>query len=199
MPIRKDSTWLLRIIREWIEFAYEKLQVRHFVEQFDLDAFKCRDLLEELVDFERYYGEANSPPAFSHIDFRGSNILVEDSSLESQVKLSVVDMEHCAFAPRAFDMATFLTEWGKELFDFENLGMPEDAVIEHYVNLYVEACTQLVPGYADKPENRPELIFREVKFFILVNIMFFIALSIKQEESVIIAVPFNPLIKMVSP
>jgi len=192
VPIRQDDGWLLRIIREWIEFAYEKLHVRELVQQFDLDAFKCRDLLEELTDFEQIIGTANSPWAFSHIDFGGSNILVLDGQ-----KLMTVDLEHCSYAPRAYDMATFLTEWDKELFDFENIGMPDDRVIENYVRLYVGACEQLVPGYVDQPENRVSSIVREVKLFILVNFMFFISLSIKQEESIIEAVPFNPLIKMV--
>ena len=35
VPIRQDDGWLLRIIREWIEFSYEKLHVRELVQQFE--------------------------------------------------------------------------------------------------------------------------------------------------------------------
>ena len=193
VPICKDGTWLLRVMREWIEYAYDKCHVRQLVEQFDLDAFKRRDLLEEFTDFEELIRGANSPLVFSHVDFRGSNILVT----EPDQKLIAIDMEQCAYAPRAFDIATFLTEWGKELFDFENIGMPDENVIEHYVGLYIEACDQLVPGYAGRKENALEVIVREVKLYILANILFFVSTSIRQEEAIIEALPFNPFIKMV--
>ena len=163
-------------------------------QQYDLDALKARDLLQEYGEFEKLIGTANSPLVFSHIDFRGSNIMVT----EPEQKLLTIDMEYCAFAPRAFDMATFLSEWGKELFDYENLAMPEDEVIGQFVALYLEGCDLFVPGYSSKPENGRSVIVREVKLFILANIMFITAMSAKQEEAIIEAVPFNPLMKMVS-
>ena len=184
------------MIREWIEYAYEHCQVQTLVKQLNLEALKRKDLLEELNELEQLILEANCPVVFSHNDFRGSNILIPESPQSSQ--LITVDMEHCAYAPRAFDIATILSEWGKEQFAFDNQQMPPDEVIENFVALYIEGCKKLDPKYSTRPQNNFKTILRETKLFLLLNVMFFIAMSIKQEEVIIKAIPFNPLIKMVS-
>lgn len=194
VPIRKDSSWIFRIMRECFQTAYDQCALQELIDQLQLDAFMKQNPLEEIDNLEKLVTEVNSPLAFSHIDFNRTNVLVVNGG----ERVVTVDMEHCAYAPRAYDLATFLSEWDRELFAFHTVGLPTDAVLQQYVQLYISAADQLQPGFASKAENSVEKIVKEVKVFILVKILFIIGVSVQMREAVIEAIPFNEELKMES-
>lgn len=126
-------------------------------------------------------------------NYRGSNILV----CEPNQQILLCDLEYAGYGARGFDIASFLTEWGRELFSFDNFGLPEDSVIENFVKLYVDACNELVPGYVDKPENQLQTVVNEAKVYFLANFMFFLVFMFKQTESLIPQIPYDSKSKMV--
>lgn len=180
-------------MRSMLNAGYKNTDVKALVEELDLKQFKNKELSEEFEEFETLIKNLNAPVVFCHNDFRGSNILVT----EPNQKILLCDLEYSSYGARGFDLAVFLTEWGRELFDFNSLTMPETSVIENFVKLYIEACNEIVPNYASKPENQLAIVVNETKIFFLANFMFFLTFMFKQTESLIPQLPYDAKSKMV--
>lgn len=185
---------MLTEMRNMLNLGYENTNVKELVEELDLQQFKERDLAVEFEEFESLITKLNAPIIFCHYDFRGSNCLVIS---EPKERILVCDLEYSSYGPRGFDIASFLTEWGRELFDFDKFSLPEDSVIENFVKLYIDACNEIVPGYAAKQENQLQTVVNEAKIYFLANFMFFLVFMFKQTESLIPQIPFDPKNKMV--
>lgn len=192
VPIRKNNNWLLTEMRNMLNAGYANTDVKGLVEELDLKQFKNKDLADEFEEFEVLIKNLKTPIVFCHNDFRGSNILVT----EPNQKILLCDLEYSSYGARGFDMAVFLTEWERELFDFDSFTMPETEVIENFVKLYIEECNEIVPGYAEKPENQLTTVVNEAKIFFLANFMFFLVFMFKQTESLIPQIPYDAKNKM---
>lgn len=197
VPILKNKYNILEQLMDSIIQTYKQNNVKQIFQELNLETLIQNDLLEECEEFERMMKSEKSPTVFCHNDFRGSNMLVTGDETGEQ-SIVMCDFEYCSYGPRGYDFASFLTEWGKELFDTEFLDIPSDEVIEHFVKFYIEESELITPGYTDNPKNSLEKIVKEVKLNILFNFMFILCFIVKQKDSVIESVPFNMKFQMVN-
>lgn len=194
VPINKKSNLLFDEMRNMIHFAYKECQVEELVNELNLETFKSHDLREEFDYLITLIDSLKSPVVFCHNDFRGSNILV----VEPEDKVLTCDLEYCGYGSRAYDLATFLTEWNKtEMFQISS-EIPTDDELTVFLKLYIEQCDILIPGYSSDNNNSLKVHIKETKIMILANFMFFLAVMVKTTESIIPAIKFDAKKKMVS-
>jgi len=196
LPIRKQP-WQLRECRAGIEFCYSTTDVPKLVEELNLDQFKRRDLAVEFADLERILERANVPLVFCHNDFRGCNMLVTTDAKEQQ-KVLICDLEYANYGPRAYDIAAFMLEWGKDptMADLTNITLPPMDAIEHFVQLYREAMDELQPGYSSRAENSTAKLVIETRTYFLALSMFIVVMMFRQTESPMPGMPFDEKTKM---
>ena len=128
-------------------------------------------LKKEFELFQKAFEKLEAPVVFCHNDFRGSNILVT----EPDEKIVVVDYEYCAYGPRGYDLGYFIREWDKDAFEFKPIEALTDEVITNFVQLYIDGCELIQPGFSKKPKNSLTEIVKETKFGILSSSMFVLA------------------------
>lgn len=136
-------------------------------------------LRKEFDLYKKAYDNFKAPIVFCHNDFRGSNILVT----EPDEKIVVVDYEYCAYGSRGYDLGSFMNEWDQDLFEFRPLEVLTDEVLTNFVQMYVEGCELVQPGFSTKPENSVEQIIKETKFGILSTYIFFLTFLLAQDVS----------------
>ena len=186
IPIRKRKNILFDNIQEMTEVAYKNLPIRKDCEEAKYENLLSRDLSEEWKIVQRIMKKVNAPSVFCHCDFRGSNILVTDQGL------ICIDLEYSMYGARAYDLSTMLNEWDKtELFDGSMGKVPNKEIIMNVINIYISHCERLNPGYASKPQNQPDVIYKEVRVYFLLVYIFFLSIMVKTEESIIPNMPFD--------
>ena len=87
-------------------------------------------------------------------------------------------------------MAQVLTEWGKQK-QFETGQIPNDDIICDLLQMYINECDRLVPGYSIKPTNSLSAHLKETKIMLLAVQMLFFALIMKQTDAIIPTLPFD--------
>src|SRR5699024_9599873 len=112
-----------------------------------------------------------SPIVFSHNDYIGTNVLVTKPSQ----KLVLIDFEYSGYFARAYDVAIFYAQWGIEPFDYDNLSLPEDEVLNQFLEHYIKAANRYEPGYSENPENSQKKLLREVKVYMLAYLFYIMA------------------------
>lgn len=71
-------------------------------------------------------------------------------------------------------------------------------MVEDLTKLYIEECDKIIPNYSQQKENSLEKHLQEVRVMFLANSMYFIAVMIQQQTSIIPTLPFDPEQQMVS-
>src|SRR6185437_12709357 len=83
--------------------------------------------------------EINSPVMFTHVDFRGSNIMVTESD-----GLVIIDYEYSCYTYRGLDFGTLFAEWDRFWADFTRLqDFPNDTTIKAFIDVYIEESIRL--------------------------------------------------------
>ncbi|OTF72615.1 Choline/ethanolamine kinase-like protein, partial [Euroglyphus maynei] len=127
--------------------------------------------------FMRKYSD-QCPMVFNHNDFRSTNIMV----LKDSEEILFCDFEYCSYGFRGYDFVTFLMEWDKDIFQLDDINLPSDDVIEKFIQLYIEGCDQIDPGYSARAENSCQKIMNDVKIQWLYFLFAFMAISLHQNE-----------------
>lgn len=176
-----------------IEDAQKNCPEMSLINSLPLPTLSSFNLLKEYTYLLDVVQSLNSPIVFGHHDFRSSNILVTEQS-----EVLLVDFETNAYGPRAFDLATFLLEWGREkLFETSGLELPDDQTLSIFLKLYIEEVDQIVPDYAQEEKNSLKVHLVETKIMFLVNLLFYTAFMLQMKESLVSSVPFDGAKKMV--
>lgn len=178
VPISKRNR-LIDQIETMIEDGYKSQEMVNHIRLLPNDSvFKSCDLREEVKYLKKVGAQLNAPVVFCHNDLLGSNILIVKAG-----EVLLIDLEYCAYGFRGIDLAMLLNQYEREPFEYLDVSLPEDAVIEQYLNYYIEACNEIVPGYSDKPENSLKRHVDEVKVATLNYLMILMAFFLSQKES----------------
>lgn len=70
-------------------------------------------------------------------------------------------------------------------------------MVEELTKLYIEECDKIMPNYSTQKGNSLDEHLREVRLMFLANSMYFIAVMIQQQTSIIPTLPFDPEQQMV--
>lgn len=197
VPIRKTGNW----IADTFDNQYKEAE-----ESFDLDKLyrdaKCSTLLahdikQELEWLKQAVLEVDSPVTFTHVDFRGSNIMIT----EPDDRIVLCDLEYSCYGFRGVDLGFLFYEWNREIADWvKYVEYPDDDTVTPFVKAYIEESIRLLgQTFADDPRNSVQHILREAKVFALVSVMFFITMTLKAKDLIIdIGKPFDKIESMVS-
>lgn len=189
VPIQKKANLILADLRRKIQFGYDHCQVEKLAEELELPTLKRFHVMKEYEELLLRIEALNAPVVFCHNDFRGSNLLVTKDDDTEQIL--AIDFEYSGYGTRGFDLACLITEWGrKDLFD-ASTPLPTEATVEELTRLYIEECDKVVPGYSQQEGNSLTQHLQEVRLMFLANSMYFLAVMISQQESIIPSMPFD--------
>ncbi|XP_027203459.2 choline/ethanolamine kinase-like [Dermatophagoides pteronyssinus] len=190
IPIAKDKFNLLDIVINYIHDGYHRINVSSSAKELNLTGLLENDFLAEMDWFYSFMEQYDNqcPMVFCHNDFRSSNIMV----LKDNEELLICDFEYGAYGFRGYDLATFLIEWDRNLFDFQNINLPSDDVLEKFIRFYLEGWDQIDPGYSTKAENSCQKIMNETKIGYFFCLVVFMGVTLNQKEAVIDNFEYDP-------
>lgn len=194
MPISKNNSWPFKEIEDKLNCGYAQQFTKKHIEEFNLTELQNQDLRKEFTYLKSLLKKVNSPIVFSHNDYIGTNILVT----KPNTKLAIIDFEYSSYFSRAWDNAVFHAQWGIEPFDYDNLMLPEDSVLENFIKMYIDCFEKLKPGYSSNLENDLSKILKEVKLYTLLYLLYVMSAMLNTTESIIGAIPFDRKTNLVS-
>ena len=188
VPIKKSSNWTFHFFDTSYKVANERFDLNSLYEECNCETLKAKDLKEELENLKQLIIKADSPKTFTHVDFRGSNIMLTETD-----GMVLCDFEYSCNDFRGVDFGTLFTEWGREIGTYlDPWKFTDDHTIKPFIDSYIDESTKLFgEEFASDPRNSFEHILRETKVFSLVGIMFFVLFSLKIKDSVIEDFPFD--------
>ena len=188
VPIKKKGNWIHNYFKQTYESAYKKFHIDGIIEKNDLQTLKSHNVGDEWQWLSKASVDIGSPVTFTHIDFRGSNIMVTEAN-----EIVICDFEYSCYGFRGFDFGTIIINWGRESSDwFKPLMYAHDDVIKPLVGIYIEESVRLRgKEFSDDPRNSLEHIMREVKVFSLVELMFGLLFKYNLDMSTVPGRPFD--------
>ena len=202
VPIKRSGNWLFDYFDESLKLAKERFDLKALIEESKFQTLKTYDIEEELQWLKKAIIESESPHIFTHLDFRGSNIMITESD-----GIVLCDFEYSCYGYRGFDFGTFFTElgygrlvdgrvWGQSTQPHE---YPSDETIKQFIGPYIEESIKLKgKQFSEDNRNSIENILKEVKLFSLVGFMWTIMFLLGMNESVIAEIQFVKLESMVN-
>ena len=94
VPIKKSTNWLKDYFETTYEKAVKKFPIEDMFNDFNLETLKKYDLKAEIQWLQK--AMKGSPIVFTHIDFRGTNVMVTE--LNDQIILC--DFEYSSYGYR---------------------------------------------------------------------------------------------------
>ena len=194
VPIKRTGNWIFDYFDESFKTANELFDIKSLIEESKSQTLKDKDLSQELEWLKKAVLDVNSPKTFTHVDFRGSNIMVTESD-----GLVLCDFEYSCYGFRGFDFGTIITEWGRDFGDWTRPHeLTNDETIKPFFISYIDESVKLKgKAFTDDERNSLENILKEVKVFSLVAFMWILMFMIKMKESIIPEIPFNKIQSMV--
>ena len=195
VPIKRSGNWLFDYFDESLKLTKERFDLKALIEESKSQTLKTYDIEEELQWLKRAIIESKSPHIFTHLDFRGSNIMITESD-----GIVLCDFEYSCYGYRGFDFGTLFSEWGRVWGQWtQPHEYPSDETIKQFIGPYIEESIKLKgKQFSEDNRNSIENILKEVKLFSLVGYMWIIMFLLKMNESVIADIPFNKLQSMVN-
>ncbi|CAG2102429.1 unnamed protein product [Medioppia subpectinata] len=181
VPIKLDNKWLFEYLDGFYEMAFKEFPINDMIEEYNCQTLKKHDLKAEIEWLKSAIIGAKSPIVFSHIDFRGSNIMVTEPNDE----IILCDLEYSGYGFRGFDFGTILVEWGRGFGDYNTLTtFPDNTVTEPLIKAYIEESVQIFGEEFGKNEiNSYDHILKEAKVFSLAAFMWLILFCLKNDEN----------------
>ncbi|CAG2172178.1 unnamed protein product [Oppiella nova] len=152
-------------------------QLQAFYERNKCHTLMAFDMIAEIQWMVAYIGNhwSDCPLVFSHLDFRGANIMVTEHN-----GLVLCDFDYSAYGSRGSDFGTFFATFITTTHGFGN-GFPLESVIKKFIGDYEDECRQLYGhDYGLKEYNSADYMLNECKFFVLVYFLF--SLSVFSDE-----------------
>ena len=182
VPIKRTGNWLFDCFDQSLQLTKERFDIKKMIEEYDCQTFLKYDIEEELDWLKKTVLSIDSPIAFTHIDFRGSNVMVTEPDDE----IILCDFEYSSYGYRGIDFGTIFAEWNGRLWsDIHKVhDFPEDPIIRPFIESYIEESIELKgKDFSEDKRNSLENILKEVKVFTLVSNMFFVVLSLRSNKS----------------
>ncbi|CAG2119199.1 unnamed protein product, partial [Medioppia subpectinata] len=137
VPIKKFSNWIPNYFNNCYSEANSRFDLKTLYEECNCETFKTHDLNTELEWLKKLIVETDSPVMFTHVDFRGSNIMVTETD-----GIVLCDFEYSCNDYRGFDFGSIFNEWGNaygkhfgEFTDDHNIIPFIESYIEESVNI----------------------------------------------------------------
>ena len=200
VPIKKNTNWIVDFFDSAYEEAFNKFPIKDLINELNLETLKKYDLKEEIQWLKKTLEDIGSPNVFSHIDFRGSNIMI----VEPNDQIILCDFEYSSYGYRGFDFGSIAVEWNRhidELFKAENFleKYPNDNQIKTILKPYIEESERIFgKKWSEDRINSMDQLVKEVKLFSMVANMFIVLFAIKNDEKDEKAFPMDKKIMMVS-
>jgi thiamine kinase-like enzyme len=200
VPIKNNTNWIVDYFRSAYEEGFNKFPIKDFINELNLETLKKYDLKDEIQWLEKTMEDIGSPNVFSHIDFRGSNIMI----VEPNDQIILCDFEYSTYGYRGFDFGSIAVEWNRqidELFKTENIlsKYPNDSQIKAILKPYVEESERIFgKKWSEDRINSMDQLVKEVKLFSMAAKMFKILFCVKNDEKDEKGFPINKKIMMVS-
>lgn len=194
VPICKQSFWQLHQTEQMLSEAFKNNAVLSLMNELSLETFKKHSVVEELSWLKMTISNLQFPLVFSHNDFLGTNMLIT----EPDGKLLITDLEYSTYGCRGFDISNFMSQYGCEPNEYAKFALPDDNILKQFIQLYIDECEKLFPGYSNKQINSIEKILHETKLCKLVSLLFWTAFFIYHKENVIKAIPIDMKANFVS-
>ena len=194
VPIRKTGNWLFDYFDGSYKEANDSFDLKALIDESKSETLKTYDIKQEVEWLKKTILESKSVLTFTHIDFRGSNIMVTETD-----GIVLCDLEYSCYGYRGFDFGTLFSEWGRVWGKWnEPHEYPNDETIKPFIDSYIEESTKLNGNkFSDDYRNSSENLLKEVKLFSLVGNMWIIIFMLKINEAIIADIPFNKLESMV--
>ena len=188
VPIKKTGNWIYNYCKQCYDHAYEVFDIDAIIEQNDMKNLKEHNFGDEWQWLCQAAIDIDSPVTFTHVDFRGSNIMVTETD-----GIVLCDFEYSCYGFRGFDFGSILLDWNRERVDWDKpLEIPEDDVISHMIEIYIEKSVRLKGKvFGEDPRNSLEHMLREVKVFALMGMMFFLLFKYKMDCAIVPTIPFD--------
>ena len=183
VPIKRTGNWINNNFEKWIKEAYDRFDIDKIIDEYNCETLKKYKIKQELDWLLKTVAELDSPVTFTHVDFRGSNIMVT----EPDDRILLCDFEYSGYGYRGSDFGTIFAEWnGRVWADFTTLhDFPEDNQIIPFLESYVEESSRLLgESFAKDKRNSFDHLLKEVKLFSLVSNMFFVLLTLKTNKNI---------------
>ncbi|XP_054157292.1 choline kinase A2-like [Oppia nitens] len=187
VPINRSTDWMFDYFYGCYQKASQRFDLPALIDECQCETLKLYDIKQELDWLKDVITNSNIPVVFTHVDFRGSNIMITEDE-----DIVVCDFEYCGYGYRGYDFGTIFVEWGK---DFEVLGYDYGKFIGQVSNNtnfrpFIESYfNEMVAIYGDKfaadPRNSVDAMLREAKLFSLIAYMFIIIYSLQLTESIV--------------
>lgn len=182
VPIKKNGNWIFDNFEKWYNEAYSRFDIDKLVLDYDCHTLKKHNIRAELDWLFKTIIELDSPVTFTHIDFRGSNIMVT----EPDDRIILCDFEYSGYGYRGSDFGSIFAEWnGRVWTDFLTLhDFPEDEQIIPFLESYVNESIGLRgKSFCEDKRNHLEHLLKEVKVFTMVSNMFFVMITLKSYKN----------------
>ena len=195
VPIKRTGNWLFDYFDDSYKLANERFDLKALIDECKCETLKTYDIGEELEWLKKAVIESRSPHVFTHIDFRGSNIMITESD-----GIVLCDFEYSCYGFRGFDFGTIFSEWGRDFGSWHlPLEFPSDDTIKPFIDSYIDESIKLKgKQFSEDNRNSFENLLKEVKLFSLAASMWIILFLQKMNESVIEGIPFDKVETMVS-
>jgi thiamine kinase-like enzyme len=200
VPINKNTNWIVVYFRSAYEEGFNKFPIKDFINELNLETLKKYDLKDEIQWLKKTMEDIGSPNVFSHIDFRGDNIM----ATEPHDQIILCDFEYSSYGYRGFDFGSIAVEWNRhidELFKAENIldKYPNDSQIKAILKPYVEESERIFgKKWSEDTINSMDQLVKEVKLFSMAANMFVVLFAIKNDEKDEKAFPMEKKVMMVS-
>ena len=196
VPIKKSGNWIADTFDNHFKEAKRSFDLNKLFQDSKSETFLKNDLKEELEWLKQACVDIESPVTFTHVDFRGSNLMVTEPDDE----IVVCDLEYSCYGFRGVDIGFLFYEWNREFADWlKYIEYPDDDTVRPFVRSYIDESVKLNgKEWSEDYRNSEKHILKEAKVFALVSIMVFITMSLKANENIIeIGRPFDKLEQMV--
>ena len=184
VPLKKGNNWLKTYFETTFEKALKKFPIEDMFKDWNLETLKKCDLKDEIQWFQKTMDGIKSPIVFTHIDFRGSNIMVTEPNDE----IILCDFEYSSYGYRGFDFGTIVVEWNRgaeALFKSDNIleKYPNDSQIKTILKPYVEESERIFGRkWSEDKINSMDQLVKEVKLFSMAANLFVVVFWLENNE-----------------
>ncbi|XP_054157300.1 choline/ethanolamine kinase-like [Oppia nitens] len=191
VPISKTTHWMFNYFENYYRDGNETFDMPALINETNSETLQKFDLRLELDWLKNTIVKFDSPVTFTHVDFRGSNIMVtEDDSIV------LCDFEYSCYDYRGYDFGTIFIEWGQKFWGDKDDDKPyeftDDSQIVPFLETYILESTKLLGDkFANDPRNNVKRMIREVKLFSMVSMMFIVLFMYRMKESIFNTIEFN--------
>ncbi|CAG2106607.1 unnamed protein product, partial [Medioppia subpectinata] len=152
VPIKKTENWIFKYFDDSYNKAYKLFDINALINECNCKTLKTHDLKQELEWMKDLIIKTDSPMTFSHLDFRGCNVMITETD-----GIVICDFEYGCYGCRGFDFGSLFGEWGRKWGDFMTyVEFPDDNTIRPFIEFYIKESTKIVGEKGSTPPSIKE-------------------------------------------